>query len=96
MTAMPKLLICDLCLADYRPGEETHHESQRGHEPLPRAYYTSRQEAIAREVADRLGSLVDDYNIEAIADDVLGDSDEGYAMLHNTETFWEMASVHQR
>lgn len=56
--------------------------------------YSTRSEAIQREIIEPLeaSSMVADahesFDIDAIADDVLGRYEDGYAVTVDEETFW--------
>lgn len=53
--------------------------------------YSTRTEAIAREIVDPINAGAADaidYDVEAIADAVLGDYESGYAPVVSPEEFW--------
>jgi hypothetical protein len=53
--------------------------------------YTTRNEAIRREIIEAIesdGAHSDQYDIDAIADRVLGDYEEGYALTVGIDEFW--------
>lgn len=50
--------------------------------------YSTRQEAIEREVVEPLGDYADGHDVEAIAAAVLGDYRQGYACTVDAPTFW--------
>lgn len=58
------------------------------------AHYTNRAEAVLREIIEPLGEHAADFDIEAIAADVLGDFSAGYALAVDEETFWGIAERH--
>lgn len=58
--------------------------------------YSTRDEAIEREIVAALAEYAADYDIEAIADEVLGDYGEGYVCKVDTDTFWEVVAKHDR
>lgn len=55
--------------------------------------YTTRSEAIYREIIEAIeagDATREEYNIEAIADAVLGDYEDGFACKVTPEEFWEI------
>ena len=59
--------------------------------------YVTRTEAIEREIRlpIELNQLPEDaYDLDAIADEVIGDYDDGYACLVDEEEFWEIVNKH--
>ena len=64
--------------------------------------YTTRAEAIQREIIDPIeasGEVADAraaYDVEAIADEVLGDYAQGYACLVDADSFWWVVERHAR
>jgi hypothetical protein len=64
--------------------------------------YTTRDEAIQREIIDPIeasGEVTDaraEYDIEAIADEVLGDYAAGYAPKVDADEFWAIVERHAR
>ena len=55
--------------------------------------YTTRDEAIGREIVEAIesdGEHSDQYDIDAIADRVLGDHEEGFALKVGIDEFWEI------
>lgn len=55
--------------------------------------YVTRPEAIEREIIlpiELNGLSVDDYDVQGIADQTIGDYDEGYACMVDEEEFWEI------
>jgi hypothetical protein len=59
--------------------------------------YTTRDEAIQREIVEPIEAgeaTRDGYDIEAIADEVLGTYAEGYALQVDTDEFWEIVAKH--
>lgn len=60
--------------------------------------YSTRTEAIAREIIDPINAGdadASDYDIEAIADAVLGDYESGYALVvSEEEEFWSVVAEH--
>lgn len=56
--------------------------------------YTTRNEAIEREILTALAGNETDYDIDAIADEVLGDYSNGYACQVTAEAFWEIVARH--
>lgn len=58
---------------------------------MEKATYTTREEAIEREIiaAIEAGDAdSEDYDIDAIADAVIGDYEDGYALKVDEATFW--------
>lgn len=53
--------------------------------------YTSRDEAIQREIVEPIGDVAD-YDIEAIAQDVLGGYADGYACKVEVDEFWRVVA----
>jgi hypothetical protein len=56
--------------------------------------FTTRQDAIEQLIIPALDEFVGDHDIEAIADEVLGDYDQGYAQQVDTDEFWEIVARH--
>ena len=60
--------------------------------------YTTRDEAITREIVTAIeaGGVAtrDEYDIDAIADEVLGDYTEGYALKVDADEFWTVVARH--
>ena len=55
--------------------------------------YTTRSEAIYREIIEAIeagDATREEYDIEAIADAVLGDYEDGFACKVTPEEFWEI------
>lgn len=63
--------------------------------------YTTRTEAIAREIIEAIEAtgVVNDayaeFDIDAIADEVLGDYEDGYALTVTTDEFWDAVAKHE-
>lgn len=62
--------------------------------------YSTRDEAIEREIVDAIeaGVVIDaraEYDIDAIADEVLGDYDDGYACMVDHDAFWASVAAHE-
>lgn len=63
--------------------------------------YTTRDEAIEREIIDPIeaSGVIEDacaeYDIGDIADKALGDYREGYACQVSDEDFWEIVAAHE-
>lgn len=58
---------------------------------MEKATYTTRTEAIEREIIEVTNAgdaNANDYNIEAIADLVIGDYEDGYALNVDESDFW--------
>lgn len=61
--------------------------------------YTTRNEAIQTEIVaaiDADDGDATDYNIDAIADAVLGDHHQGYACQVDADEFWEVVMENRR
>lgn len=56
--------------------------------------HSTRTEAIAREITDALGADAANFDIDAIADKVLGDYTAGYACIVDTDEFWTIVENH--
>lgn len=56
--------------------------------------YTSRNEAIAREITDALGTEAENFDIDAIADETLDSFEHGYRFTVDPETFWVIVERH--
>ena len=55
--------------------------------------YSTRDEAIYREIIEAIeagDATREEYNIDAIADAVLGDYEDGFACKVTPEEFWEI------
>lgn len=53
--------------------------------------YTTRTEAIEREIIEVIeagDATIDEYNVDAIADAVIGDYEDGYALKVDEGEFW--------
>ena len=67
---------------------------------MTNATYTTRDEAIEREIIDPIeasGEVTDaraEFDIDAIADEVLGDYSEGYACRVDDDRFWAAVEAH--
>nr|DAS87232.1 MAG TPA: hypothetical protein [Caudoviricetes sp.] len=60
--------------------------------------YTTRDEAINREIIEAIEAGEahrDEYDIDAIADRVLGDYEEGFALKVDTDEFWEIVAENE-
>ena len=60
--------------------------------------YATRDEAITREIVEALGADAADYDIDAIADEVLDTEGEGtayrYIMAGDVDEFWAAVERH--
>lgn len=56
--------------------------------------YTTRNEAIETEIITPLAGHETDYDIDAIADEVLGDYENGYTVQVTEDAFWEIVAKH--
>ena len=55
--------------------------------------YSTRSEAIAREIIEAIevdDASADNYDIDAIADAVLGDYEDGYRIKVDEDEFWDV------
>lgn len=62
---------------------------------MEQATYTTREEAIEREVIGVIeagDATRDEYDIDAISDAVIGDFEEGYALKVDEATFWDIVA----
>lgn len=60
--------------------------------------YTNRNDAIYREIIEPIeysDANADDYDIDTIADVVLGGHEDGYALKVNTDTFWAVVEANE-
>lgn len=62
--------------------------------------YSTRDEAIEREIVDAIeaGVVIDarvEYDVDAIADEVLGDYDDGFACMVDHDVFWASVEAHE-
>lgn len=70
--------------------------------PLGGVTFTSRTEAIQRVIIDPIeasGEVADarvEFDIDAIAAEVLGDHEQGYASLVDVDEFWRTVKRHAR
>lgn len=61
--------------------------------------YTTRNEAVEREIVAAIeanGDTADGFDIDAIAEKVLGGHDEGYAPIVDTDEFWRVVAANER
>nr|DAU28039.1 MAG TPA: hypothetical protein [Caudoviricetes sp.] len=62
---------------------------------MKQATYTTRTEAIEREIIEVISAgdaNANDYNVEAIADLVIGDYEDGYALKVDESDFWSIVA----
>lgn len=68
--------------------------------PVSDARYESRGEAVLREIVEPIEATGEasreEYDIDAIAAQVLGDADLGFAMMVESDEFWSTVAEHQR
>lgn len=60
--------------------------------------YSTRSEAITREIIEAIeagDATRDQYDIDAIADAVLGDYEDGFACKVTPEEFWEIVAENE-
>ena len=63
------------------------------------ATYSTRNEALHMEVIAVINNgmaYADDYDVDAIADEVLGDFHDGYAVQVEGEDFWAIVAKHAK
>ena len=61
--------------------------------------YTTRYEAIEREIIEVIESgdvTRDEYDIDAIANAVIGDFEDGYALKVDEATFWGIVAANEK
>ena len=61
--------------------------------------YTTRDEAIAREIIEPIEAgqaTAAEFDIDAIADQVLGSHENGYACQVGHDEFWQIVADHAR
>ena len=61
--------------------------------------YTTRYEAIEREIIEVIESgdvTRDEYDIDAIAEAVIGDFEDGYALKVDEATFWGIVAANEK
>lgn len=67
---------------------------------VPMNTYASRNDAIAAEIIAPIeasgDATADEYDIDAIADAVLGDHETGYALTVDTDAFWGIVADNAR
>lgn len=59
--------------------------------------YTTRSEAITREIIEAIESgdvTSDQYDIDAIADAVIGSFEDGFALKVEESEFWDTVAAH--
>ena len=62
---------------------------------MDQATYTTRTEAIEHEIIEVIeagDANINDYNVDAIADAVIGDYEDGYALKVNENDFWSIVA----
>ena len=62
---------------------------------MENATYTTRKEAIEREIIAAIeagDATSEDYDIDAIADAVIGDYEDGYVLKVDEATFWDIVA----
>lgn len=60
--------------------------------------YTTRSEAINREIVEAINAgdaSAEEYNIDAIADAVLGDYEDGFALKVDESEFWNIVAENE-
>ena len=66
---------------------------------MSHTYYNTRTEAIAREIIEPIeagDAKASEYDIDAIADRVLGGHADGYALKVTEEEFWDIVAENQK
>lgn len=63
---------------------------------MTNSVYTTRPEAIDREIIPALGGFEEDFDIESIADEVLDCDKDGYWVKASVEEFYEIAAMHDK
>lgn len=66
---------------------------------MEKATYTTREEAIEREIVEVIESgdaTRDEYDIDAIVDAVIGDYEDGYAIKVDEATFWGIVAANEK
>ena len=61
--------------------------------------YSTRTEAIQREIVEPIeagDANAAEFDIDAIADQVIGDYSDGFTLLVDTDEFWEIVAEHAR
>lgn len=66
---------------------------------MTKTTYSTRYEAIEREIVEplKVGVIPNaraEFDIDAIADEVLGDHEDGYACMVDDDSFWEIVAAH--
>lgn len=56
--------------------------------------YATRDEAILREIVEPLGEHAETHDVQAIADEVLGTYEQGYALIVDVDEFWGIVAQH--
>lgn len=62
------------------------------------ATYTNRNEAINREIVEVIeagDASVENYNVDAIADAILGDYEDGYRVKVDETEFWNIVAENE-
>lgn len=62
---------------------------------MEKATYTTREEAIEREIIEVIeagDATIEDYDIDAIADAVISDYEDGYAIKVDESDFWDIVA----
>lgn len=62
------------------------------------ATYTDRNEAITREIVEAINAgdaIAENYNIDAIADAVLGDYEDGFSVKVDETEFWNIVAENE-
>lgn len=66
---------------------------------MSHTYYNTRTETIAREIIEPIeagGAKASEYDIDTIADRVLGGHADGYALKVTEEEFWDIVAENKR
>lgn len=76
------------------PGDDLRQTDPTFDDERPVQRYSTRTEAIAREIIEPLLEYRHDHDVEAIAREVLGDYSQGYACMVDAPTFWAIVERH--
>lgn len=62
------------------------------------AIYSNRNEAITREIVEPIqnGDVTDAYDVDAIADRVIGDYEDGFSCTVDESEFWAIVEAHAK
>ena len=63
---------------------------------MSNSVWSTRAEAIEREIIPALGDYVDDFDIDGLADEVLDSDQDGYWCCVSPERFFEIAAKYDK